>query len=526
MAARRRRRLKSRHASAVLTLALTALALPARAFESELGPAKLDLDSSAKLRTVLRFDADTPTEQPTFDLGVNANVAFGDKLKLVTRTLLRSDGTVANPSNDHTIHDFRSVFQDSTPYVEFEEAYVDLELPAAAVRAGIQKFAWGKLDALNPTDHLNPLDLTRPLDEIESASKIGVPAIDLKIVPEQITSTGPFEMMVLEGVLVPMAGSFRLPSEHDRWYPPLLRIPQEVVVDPRLVSSAPPFDRLSPFPVTTSLTLAESDAPDVNAANLQWGVQWTTFVGGIDLDLAYFEGFDTLPTGVLTGSLTSYSPGLGVAPTVTADMTLTPTLDRIRLVGGGFAASVFDLTVKGNFAYIQGRRFNFDISTDDLFTNPQFVDFQPLVQQFLDRFPEQLFNQTIEVPAIPISVERDSVSGGLQVEYVNGDWIFDVAGYLDVIIDPVPDLIQEPVESRILVQVRRTFLRETLTLDLTTVWMVAQGELVGMPKLGYQVLDGLTAEAGVLVIEGPKDGLIGQFRQNDEAFAQLTYAWQ
>ncbi|MBK7978331.1 MAG: hypothetical protein IPK07_35495 [Deltaproteobacteria bacterium] len=498
----------------------------ARGYEAEAGALKLDADASAKLRAVLRFDDGTPTEYPTFDLGLHAEAALGSKAKIVTRTLMRSDGTVLDPSNEHNVHDFRSVFQDSTPYVEFEEAYLDLELPASALRAGIQKFAWGKLDAQNPTDRLNPAEFTRPLDEIESASKIGIPAVDFKFIPDQVTSTGPFEMMVLEGVFLPIAGSFRLPTEEERWYPPLLRIPQEVIVDPGLLSDEPPFNRLSPFPVTTNLTVSEGEALSISANHLQWAGQWSAFVGGFDVDLSYFDGYDTIPTGELSGTMTSFSPGLGTPPTVTADMVFTPRLDRIRLFGGGFSTSAWDLTIKGNFAYIQGRRFNYDISTDTLFTNPNFVDFQPLVEQFLADFPEQYFNQTLPIPAIPISVERDTVNSGLQVEYVTGDWIFDVVGYLDVMLDPVPGLIQEQLEGRLLLQMRRSFLRETLTVDLTSVWIMARGEFVVMPKLGYQVLDGLTAEAGVLVIEGPDDGLLGQFRRNDEAFANVVYAWQ
>ena len=113
----------------------------ARGYEAEAGALKLDADASAKLRAVLRFDDGTPTEYPTFDLGLHAEAALGSKAKIVTRTLMRSDGTVLDPSNEHNVHDFRSVFQDSTPYVEFEEAYLDLELPASALRAGIQKTA-------------------------------------------------------------------------------------------------------------------------------------------------------------------------------------------------------------------------------------------------------------------------------------------------------------------------------------------------------------------------------------------------
>ncbi|MBK7978349.1 MAG: hypothetical protein IPK07_35600 [Deltaproteobacteria bacterium] len=104
-------------------------------------------------------------------------------------------------------------------------------------------------------------------------------------------------MMVLEGVFLPIAGSFRLPTEEERWYPPLLRIPQEVIVDPGLLSDEPPFNRLSPFPVTTNLTVSEGEALSISANHLQWAGQWSAFVGGFDVDLSYFDGYDTIPHG-------------------------------------------------------------------------------------------------------------------------------------------------------------------------------------------------------------------------------------
>ncbi len=522
----------------------------APALESELGPAKIDVAATAGLRTVLRFDPNTPTEEPTFDLGLDLKSAFGSNVKIVTHTLFRSDGTVADGANEHTIHDFHSVFQDSTPYLEFQEAYLDLELPASALRAGLQKFAWGKLDALNPTDHLNPLDFTRPLDEIESASKIGVPALDLKLLPGQIGSTGPFEEMVLEGVFEPVAVPFRLPQTQDRWYPPLLNLPDTIPVDPG--SFAMPVcegvfpdptqaqlcekkvGALKPFPIHPALTLAEIDAPPVEPAHFQWATQWTTTVAGFDIDLSYFDGYDSIPTARLD-ALVRTSPAVTSGPNTAkidsdVDVTLHPELDRVRTFGGGFATSVWDLTLKGNFAYVQGRRFNYNINTTDATQLLALLSRAPDAHDKIKTFLHDLFlvgpSQQVELDGVPISVERDAVSGGLQAEYLAGDWILDLGGYLDVMLDPAPGLIQKQFEGRVLVQVRRTFLNDTLTLDLTGVCLTARGEFVGMPKLGYQLLDGLTAEAGVLAIEGPKGGLLGQFRQNDEAFAQITYAWQ
>ncbi|MBK7978350.1 MAG: hypothetical protein IPK07_35605 [Deltaproteobacteria bacterium] len=80
------------------------------------------------------------------------------------------------------------MFQDSTPYVEFEEAYLDLELPASALRAGIQKFAWGESSTRgNPTDRLNPAEFTRPStigERLEDRDPV-----DFKFIPDQVPAS-------------------------------------------------------------------------------------------------------------------------------------------------------------------------------------------------------------------------------------------------------------------------------------------------------------------------------------------------
>ncbi|MBK7978348.1 MAG: hypothetical protein IPK07_35595 [Deltaproteobacteria bacterium] len=50
-------------------------------------------------------------------------------------------------------------------------------------------------------------------------------------------------------------------------------------------------------------------------------------------------------------------------------MVFTPRLDRIRLFGGGYRPPGLGPHDQERFAYIQGRRFNYDISSDTLFTN-------------------------------------------------------------------------------------------------------------------------------------------------------------
>src|SRR5262249_57298318 len=64
------------------------------------------------------------------------------------------------------------------PYEEPRASLEGRDAPAE-VRAGIQTFAWGKLDGRPPTDVVNPRDWHDPLvvDEFFEEQKIGIPAL-------------------------------------------------------------------------------------------------------------------------------------------------------------------------------------------------------------------------------------------------------------------------------------------------------------------------------------------------------------
>src|SRR4030095_7279024 len=77
------------------------------------------------------------------------------------------------------VYNFNQAFQNYSPSLEARQAYLEWRGRSAEVRAGIQTFAWGKLDGIAPTDVVNPRDWHDPLvvDEFFEEQKIGIPAL-------------------------------------------------------------------------------------------------------------------------------------------------------------------------------------------------------------------------------------------------------------------------------------------------------------------------------------------------------------
>ncbi|MCK7515592.1 MAG: hypothetical protein MZV70_74195 [Desulfobacterales bacterium] len=83
-------------------------------------------------------------------------------------------------------------------------------------RLGIQKFAWGRLDELTPTDNLNTSDLTEGGINDQVERKIGVPAVKMNYYSDLFNT---------ELAWIPRYVPYRLPKAQERWFPGVLILP-------------------------------------------------------------------------------------------------------------------------------------------------------------------------------------------------------------------------------------------------------------------------------------------------------------
>ena len=96
---------------------------------------------------------------------------------------------------------------------------MDLYSSCVDLRIGIQKFAWGRLDEINPTDNLNPEDFRHGITADEIDRKIGVPALRANTYSDIVN---------VELAWIPWFVPYRLPTPEERWFPGVLQPPSSI----------------------------------------------------------------------------------------------------------------------------------------------------------------------------------------------------------------------------------------------------------------------------------------------------------
>jgi hypothetical protein len=104
---------------------------------------------------VFRVDRGSPSQNPSglIDVRLAAEPHRTVRLFLETRTLF---GGTPKDADGFGVFNLSDTFQNNSPSLAFEEAHVDVALRHAELRAGLQKFTWGRLDLIQPGDVINP----------------------------------------------------------------------------------------------------------------------------------------------------------------------------------------------------------------------------------------------------------------------------------------------------------------------------------------------------------------------------------
>src|SRR5438445_228858 len=222
---------------------------------------------------------------------------------------LRLDGTVTRSLRGHLelreraggpfeggpgagVYDWSHVYEHRAPSTELSQPLTDLHLRRAALRIGVQKVAWGKLDGIPPTDLVNPRDYHDPLVEDFEERKIGIPAVNATYyLPDvaRLALTGLRATLVW----VPIAVPPRLALLDERWFPATIRPPAHVVVSRSALARAG-------LPSATGLVLpvmlrTENHRPPrrLDAGGLALRLGGT--VAESDWDLYHYTGPETGP---------------------------------------------------------------------------------------------------------------------------------------------------------------------------------------------------------------------------------------
>jgi uncharacterized protein DUF1302 len=382
------------------------------------------------------------------------------------------DGTVRRPARDRSLFkSYDEVYQSNTPYLEFKEFFIAHTSNDLDVRAGIQRFAWGRLDEYPPNDLLNPWDYTRFLTKSLEDRKIGVPSLSAAF------SKGDW---TCESVWVPVFVPYRLPLPDERWAGASLA---------STVSQAVPNAVIRP---------QEPDLPRRTIENGSIGVR-VQHAGDIEWGLNLFHGYD--PRAVFRTTALAITPQGGA---VIIDPGYVPAFHRISVIGADAAAIRGDLSLRAEIALSKNRRLNIDRSLWGYPAAPS-----PGVHALN-----------------PIGQKRDTVDYGVGADYrLFEDGLLTAQAQQTVILGNVDLLYEKKAETILWVNLKAGFLNQKIETNVNAAYNPEHGDSMTKINAWYVFTDAWKAGVTAIDLNGPPKSIFGRYSRNDEVDAELVYSW-
>jgi hypothetical protein len=406
------------------------------------------------------------------------------------------------------VFDLRHAFQDVSPSLDFSEAYLAWRGERVELRAGIQRFAFGKLDGVPPTDVVNPRDFHDPLVRDFEEAKIGVPALAASYFPSDWTAVALSHMRV-DLAYVPLAVPPRLPLPRERWFPPttnLSEIPIACALIPQDLGI--PCDDNAPPTIQFDLE-TENDAPPVAFSASGIVLRAAGTWAGVDWDVYHYTGPETAPNASLSAQL---------ALDLTARATLRQEHTTMHMTGFDVAATFGGATIRAESAFLQNRHYL--RRADDLVTD--ITDNQQAIASIVAQLKD---HGSATVPLGDLFVGANSVEWGVGVDYF-------IAGFLPllqlnqtIVLDNTPRLLIGDPDTRVTGVVRRSFWQDRFELDLRSAYTFETGSWLVLPRLAYAVTDSLRVRLGYLALGGSRNSLIGQYKRNDEVILDARFSF-
>jgi len=490
----------------LIAVVLGAVVLPgAHAFSTS--DMAFSISGSLEGSAILRLDRDTPKEDPSTELGIElrGDLASWCSLKVVAQGL--NDGTVMDPTSGKLFKEFDTIYQDRNPSINIDEAYVDFYGGSVDVRLGIQKFAWGRLDEINPTDNLNTEDFSQGGTNDESERKIGVPSLKGNVYTDLVN---------VELAWIPRYVPYRMPTPEERWFPGVFKPP--ALIDTGTAIGGIP----------TRTTYRDIDLPPFTLENSQGGIRLMKYVKGWDLSISYYTGYDIMPLSRADVDLVvSLESLLALDYLLRADITLEPRIERMHVYGMDFTTTVGSFTLRGEGAYFRGKYYNRKMDSllaDEVSRQRQEELFRGFLTEFLasgGAASQQTFRFEPD-----LGLQLDSFKYGLGIDYLHGDTTVSA----QCIQEFIPDYdVDKPVyfnkkglDTLLTFQVKQFFLQNTMEIDLSFAYNIEYRGILVKPNFKYRFTDDLHLTLSALIIDGPyPDSLLGQFKDNDQVAASL-----
>lgn len=367
---------------------------------------------------------------------------------LSSRTRLRleswfSAGDATAFVSFNAIHN--NVIEESTGF-EIREAYIDYVTDNWDLRVGRQIIVWGKADGLAITDIISPWDYTEFLAQDFDDLRIPVDAVKWRLL---------FNEADLEVVWLP------------KFQPAILAPP------------GTPWEFKTQFPKDITISFNETEKPDFNLKNGEFGAKLSFYLPWADFSLSAFYTYDDLPT-------------MHRMVTKSGDQTsvlLQPKYHRSTFVGAAFSVPYGALVFRGESAFYFDKRFE-----------PQ------------DFLSEQIF-------------ESNFLRSMLGVDITPGnDWTISIQLMDDFIVDFNPEINGDEHSVLATLSISKKLFRQTLELGTFSFVGVNDANTFTRGYADYSLTDDLHLLFGLDVFTGDK-GLLGQFNANDELWFKMKFSF-
>jgi hypothetical protein len=381
------------------------------------------------------------------------------------------DGTVRNPHRAHSLFkNYRDVYQDNTPYLEFKELYLERSFATLDVRAGIQRFAWGRLDEYPVNDLFNPWDYTRFIVRPMEDRKIGVPSVSATL------NRGDWSY---QAVWVPWLVPYRLPKPNERWAG---------------VPVAPLFSRIP----NAEIVSEEPDLPSKDIGNSSLGLRIQR-MGEIEWAVNLFHGYDLRPV-----FKTTKLNVLRQSDKFVIDPGYLPSFHKITSLGIDAAAVSGDWSFRAEAAYTFNRYYN--------------------VRQELWGYPRTpVFGVTT---LNPIEARRDALDYGIAADYrLFEDGQLTIQAQQTIIFKRPDTLFEKAIETILWAGLKVGWMNRKIETDLNVAYNPEHRGTMVRGEAYYILGDSWKAGVNGILLDGQPQSLFGKYAMNDQVGMEVIFSW-
>lgn len=430
----------------------------------------LSAAGTLQLRGIMPLNSNSATELPTL-LGRLKLDTLPGNWRLHAWLEGGWDGAVHLPARDHAVlRNFEKVYQSNTPFIEIKELYGAYATDLFELRAGVQRFAWGRLDEYPINDLLNPWDYTRFIRKPLEDRKIGVPSLSARLGKNDWS---------LEAVWVPLHVPYRLPLPSERW------------------SGITGTSALAALP-GAQIDPKEPDLFPYTLDNSSGGVR-LRHAGTLDWGINLFHGYDPRPVFKATALVITPANG-----TFVIDPGYVPDFHKITSVGVDAATVAGEWSLRGEASYTMGRYFN---SRLELWGYPSI----PAPGRYALN---------------PIEHKSDALEYGIGVDYrLFEDCLLTLQGQQSVILDRTEALFARQFETILWGNVKTGWMNQQLETNLNFAYNPEHGDYMAKANAIYVFTDSWKGGITAVMFAGDAQSVFGRFSRNDQIEAEVIYAW-